>query len=458
MSQPQTNFATDLYIGFMRTTVTTGSVTFYDPNVLITTESTTNSTFSITRADGDVESIDTNVTSVLAPADLALAHNLITLDGNTRENGILVTSNGAPISAVVYPYDFQGISDAFLALPCHDTLMGSNYEYYAVAFKGVESSGIHSQIMLVGCRPSTNITITPTQTITIPSDLNGGSNSVTLSPGQSHSFFLNSLETFLITSNTSDLTGTRIVSNKPLTVTSGSDCARVPQTSNSCEYLVEQIPPTATWGYNFVLVPFRGRETGQYYKVVTSQDNTVMKLTCKNDSLTRDITLSSAGDFSFFFTAADVYCSLESNGSIIVVQVALGHSGDGKGDPVMILVAPLDEFVPSVNFQSLRVKGTFRHYVNVMVSDEDFSPSMIQYDNGIVASNTDCNWQPVFGSNSQILGWGCNFEITAGQSHNMRHTGADGRVFVMVYGFRELTSVTRAYGYPAGLALDYHLR
>ena len=307
----------------------------------------------------------TGVTNVKTPADLLLAKNLITLDGTVRENGVLVTSNDAPVSAVVYPYDFQGVTDAYLALPCQDVLIGrSNYEYFAVAFEGVPSAGYHSEILLVGCRANTNITITPTQTITIPSDLTAGSSSVTLSPGQSHSFSLGSQETFLITSTTSDLTGTRIVSDKPLTVTSGNDCAKVPLVSEDCEYVVEQIPPTATWGNEFVLVPFRGRETGQYYKIVSSKDNTLLKLTCKNDSLTRELTLPSAGDFQFFFTAADVYCSLESNNPILVVQVALSHGGDSKGDPIMILVAPLDEFIQSVNFQSLRFIGTFKHYVN----------------------------------------------------------------------------------------------
>ena len=455
MSQSQTNLATNLYIGMMRTTVTTGTATFYDPNVLILTESPTNSTISITRADGTVES--TGVTNVKTPADLLLAKNLITLDGTVRENGVLVTSNDAPVSAVVYPYDFQGVTDAYLALPCQDVLIGrSNYEYFAVAFEGVPSAGYHSEILLVGCRANTNITITPTQTITIPSDLTAGSSSVTLSPGQSHSFSLGSQETFLITSTTSDLTGTRIVSDKPLTVTSGNDCAKVPLVSDDCEYVVEQIPPTATWGNEFVLVPFRGRETGQYYKIVSSKDNTLLKLTCKNDSLTRELTLPSAGDFQFFFTAADVYCSLESNNPILVVQVALSHGGDSKGDPIMILVAPLDEFIQSVNFQSLRFIGTFKHYVNVMVSSDHFNHAMILYDNA--TNSADCNWQPVFGSTSSILGWGCNFEIAAGEVHNMRHTSPDGLLFVMVYGFRELTSVNRAYGYPAGLALDYHLR
>lgn len=435
----------------MRTTVTAGDSTFYNPNVLITTTSSSNVSFSITRADGTVEK--SGFISASTPADLELQNSLITLKENQRNDGILVSSE-EPISAVVYPYDFQGVTDAYLALPCQDVLIGrSNYEYFAVSFEGISTSEYHSQILLVGCRSNTSITITPTQSISIPSNPTASSSPpVHLSPGQSHSFVLNDQQTLLINSSTSDLTGTRIVSDKPLSVTSGNDCARVPPGSMGCEFLVEQIPPTATWGTEFILVPFSGRETGQYYKVVASKSDTLLRVTCRNDSTTRDLNLASAGDFAFFHT--DSSCSLESNNPILVVQVALSYQGDSKGDPTMILVAPTDEYVQSVNFQSLRVEGTFKHYINVMVSVVHYQADMILYDN----AQSPCNWQPVIGSASTIVGWGCSFEITPGVVHNMRHEASDGVLFVMVYGFRENTAVYRAYGYPAGLALDYHLR
>ena len=325
---------------------------------------------------------------------------------------------------IVYPYDFQGVTDAYLALPCQDVLIGrSNYEYFAVAFEGVPSAGYHSEILLVGCRANTNITITPTQTITIPSDLTAGSSSVTLSPGQSHSFSLGSQETFLITSTTSDLTGTRIVSDKPLTVTSGNDCAKVPLVSEDCEYVVEQIPPTATWGNEFVLVPFRGRETGQYYKIVSSKDNTLLKLTCKNDSLTRELTLPSAGDFQFFFTAAR--CLLLSG----VKQSHTCCPGGFKSwwRQQRRSYHDISSSTGRVHTICQLPIVAIHWYIQALcerdgVSDH-FNHAMILYDNA--TNSADCSWQPVFGSTSSILGWGCNFEIAAGEvaQHATHFTG-----------------------------------
>ncbi len=63
---------------------------------------------------------------------------------------------------------------------------------------------------------------------------------------------LNSIETYQIESDT-DLTRTRITSSKPLSAFSGSDCAEIPQGIRYCDHLVEQVPPTVTWGLKFLV-------------------------------------------------------------------------------------------------------------------------------------------------------------------------------------------------------------
>ena len=50
-----------------------------------------------------------------------------------------------------------------------------------------------------------------------------------------------------------DLTRTRITSSKPLSAFSGSDCAEIPQGIRYCDHLVEQVPPTVTWGLKFLV-------------------------------------------------------------------------------------------------------------------------------------------------------------------------------------------------------------
>ena len=454
-AQPQTNYATELYVGFMRTIVPVGHITLYNPRLLVGTTSQTNLTVTVTRADGMEES--TGKTSSGASTVFNLSNDLIVLNAESqfRQKGLLVSSASNPISAVAFAFDFQGATDAFLVLPCHAVLIDrADYEYFAVSFQG--ANGYHSEVLLTGCDDNTNVTVTPSQSISIPSDPSIQSSPlINLSPGQSHTFFLHAQQTLLISTTTSDLTGTRVTSNRPISVTSGNDCRGIPVNNANCEYLVEQIPPTATWGNVFILPPFLGRETGQFYKVVSSMDNTLVKRTCSNDSITTDFTLASAGSFEFFHTGKSIYCSLESNKPILVVQVALSFVEGDTGDPTMILVAPMDEYLQSFRFQSLPSLGTFKHYINVMVPIQHYNSTQILYDGAV---NPSCIWRPVIGAGSTIIGWGCNYEISPDVTHTVRHAAPDGKLFVMVYGFREKSNVHRAYGYPAGLALDYHVR
>ena len=62
----------------------------------------------------------------------------------------------------------------------------------------INSVGLISEVLLVGCDDSTELTITPTQTIQIPSDLVRGDNySVTVT---SYTVTLDKLQTFLLSS------------------------------------------------------------------------------------------------------------------------------------------------------------------------------------------------------------------------------------------------------------------
>ena len=156
-----------------------------------------------------------------------------------------------------------------MAYPCQD-ISGAPYEYYIVS-RNSSSSQTKSEFLLVGCEDDTTITITPTQTVSIPKDTQSSSSTLTsIFSGVSKQITLNKMQTLLIGKSSTDLTGSRIVSNKPLTVISGHECGNV-LSGSPCEHLTEQIPPSTTWGRKFLLVPFGGRNNGQYYKVVSSR-------------------------------------------------------------------------------------------------------------------------------------------------------------------------------------------
>ena len=57
------------------------------------------------------------------------------------------------------------------------------------------------------------------------------------------------------------LSGTIITSDKPIAVFGGINAPTSLMDSPACDYFVEELPPTNTWGRNFVTVPLATRLT-----------------------------------------------------------------------------------------------------------------------------------------------------------------------------------------------------
>ena len=237
-----------------------------------------------------------------------------------------------------------------MAYPCQD-ISGAPYEYYIVSTNS-SSSQTKSQFLLVGCEDDTTITITPTQTVSIPKDTQSSSSTLTsIFSGVSKQITLNKMQTLLIGKSSTDLTGSRIVSNKPLTVISGHECGNV-LSGSPCEHLTEQIPPSTTWGRKFLLVPFGGRNNGQYYKVVSSQANTTVVRTCNSVFTTK--TLSIAGSSFTFFTSSDTYCFMVSNKPLLVSQLGIAKQFS-IGGPIIFILPSLDQYTNRYSFFSLKI-------------------------------------------------------------------------------------------------------
>ena len=137
----------------------------------------------------------------------------------------------------------QYTADAYLALPCSKMAV-DEYEYYGISYN-IITSYHPSVILLVACENEAVVEF----------------NSSTIT--------LNSMETYQIESD-NDLTGTRITSSKPLSVFSGSECAYIPRSINYCDHLVEQVPPTVTWGSKFFVASLEGRSSGERIRVLSA--------------------------------------------------------------------------------------------------------------------------------------------------------------------------------------------
>ena len=248
---------------------------------------------------------------------------------SSRFKGIHVyTINGGDISVLVVNDQHNTIGD-YLAYP-YQVFPLSQYQYYAVS-TGTLLSGSLSEVLLVGNEDNTTVTVVPTQTVTVPVDIQTNSGSRTVAAGSSFTFTIHRMQTFLIGVPGLDISGTSIISDKPLTVISGHECGNIPLIC-CCQHITEQIPPTVTWGTNFFLTPYFGHSVGPYFKVVASESQTTLILTCTlNNSLSSNTTyLELAGDVVTFESLSNSsYCYIESDKPILVTQ--LGPSG-GKNN------------------------------------------------------------------------------------------------------------------------------
>lgn len=394
------------------------------------------------------------------------AHHMVTLSYSelvvtdsvytNREKGIHIHADGEGMIFVVLntvtPY--SGGFANLLTYPCPKEQQ-EKYEYYAVST--TSQTSLKSQVLLVACEDNTEVTVTPTTDVTLPLDTQTiDSPLVAISAGDNHTFTLNQMQTFLLYSSapSADITGSNIVSTKPLTVISGHQCGNVPISYSFCEQLAVQVPPVTTWGTDFLLTPFAGRTSGQYYKIVTSRANTTITYKCgSSDTVSSDLT--DPGASLLFSTTPSTYCYLHSSKSILVVQLATGGSittgGDNLGDPVMTMVAPLQQYVTNMTFLTIDSIGAATHSISIAVvaNDSQSSPWGILLDD----LPLNCEWTEMQDSDGCIVGYGCTLSLINSGPHSVSSAEANTLFSAIVHGFVSSPHL-QGYAYLSGLALQ----
>lgn len=271
------------------------------------------------------------------------------------------------------------------------------------------------------------------------------STTVTIAPGTlSHEITLNKMQTLLVFS-INDLSGTNIISNKPLTVISGHECGNIPLSEAGCEPLAIQVPPIATWGTRFLLAPFAGRDGPQAFKAVSSKADTDYVYTCDSESRFAPET-----SILSFFSAS--YCYLQSTDPIFLTELSFGGSIDRKGDPSISIISPIDQYVNTITFVSLPSSDFLLNYISVTVAMEHYTPENILLDGEAI----DCEWQEIVDMDSNIVGYGCSKAVSSDsgnpKKHTVSHSGENGLLSVLVYGFNSFPG--QGYSYLAGQVLE----
>lgn len=312
-------------------------------------------------------------------------------------------------------------TDAYLALPV-DIL---NVFYFVMSYTSISDDKNQSQFAIVSPYDDVTVTITPSV------NTEGGRRA-----NVPFSVVLNRGDVYQVQAYKDyDLTGSVIQSTLPVSVFGGNSCAYVPLGYGYCDHLVEQLPPLNTWGSSFVTFPLKGRENGDSFRMLASQNGTVLKINGFK------VTTLNFGDY--YETVLKNSVQITSTNPILVMQYSNGNDYDpniaSNGDPFMMLIPPTEQFMPFYTF-STPGSGFPTNYVSITIPSSGISSLWLD---GKQINST--LFKQI--SNTDYYGAGIYIEIG---SHTIENK--NGIPFgIYSYGFWDDDS----YGYAGGLSLEY---
>ncbi|XP_038055609.1 IgGFc-binding protein-like [Patiria miniata] len=318
--------------------------------------------------------------------------------------------------------------DGFTVLPVSS--LGT--EYYVASY----TPSLRSQIVIVAIDDETEVEIELSNTV-MYKDRNVKGGDTILVDAQQHDAFL--------LSGRMDLTGTRIYarSNHPIAVLSGNRCAFLPIGVNSCDHLVEMLPPFSQWGRQFVVMPFIGRSTGIIYRVIGGRDGTEITVNSQRMRVNQEHYL----EFELAVGQSDFVES--HNHPVQVVQYTKGYDADGvSGDPAMSIVPPMEQSLNTVRFPTYNTTKdmqTVHNYVNIYAPCAEMYYGNLTMDGVVIRELVSAEQRIVRVDSSAYCGVG--LYLTHGV-HTIAPAAQGGESFIaLAYGFADMNS----FAWPVGL-------
>ena len=266
-----------------------------------------------------------------------------------------------PIAVYGLSHRYQ-TTDTYLAYPV--TVLGNKYR--VMGYKWL-ANDLLSQMAVIAVEDNTTVTITPT------TKTKGGKPA-----GRPFKIKMDQGEVYQVIpefnpSRPSDLTGSLVEADKPVAVFSGHNCAYVPNNRfKACNLLVEQMPPLRSWGRQFFVGTLAGRQSSVIRVLAKDEETEIFENNKKVATL-------NAGQF-YENPNLKAHTMMTSTKPVLVSQFSKGYtapdpitgSADSVGDPMMIIVAPTEQFLDGYRFAT-PVKGSWEHYINIIVPTESIS-------------------------------------------------------------------------------------
>lgn len=353
---------------------------------------------------------------------------------------------------------YQYSSDAFLALPV--SALGT--EYIVASYADVANNTeqyLPSQTAIVAAFDNTKVRFTLGGTLTTQTV--GG-----LQPGKSKDIVLNKGDVFHVSSlgEGADLSGSKIVADKPVGVVSGNFCAYVPVGTPSCDHLVEMEIPTHTWGKEYVVTKFFGRTKNSFVKIMAKEPNTQIYRNGEKIGVIQQAGGISGVGFLEMRVAdgpADNFI-ISADKPISVTQFNIGQADDNvPSDPFQMVLTPTDHYVNEMVFTTPGMSdgsGFATNYVNIAFELDSTNTLPDDFAFGMTSAMTgEVKWETIvarFGSffhavPSSVGDKRYGIKVLKLPQDGVYSLRCSSKFSAYSYGFSSFDS----YGYPAGASL-----
>ncbi len=276
-------------------------------------------------------------------------------DDGVESKGVRVQATG---DIAVFGYSGQVYNQAsYLALP----VAGLGYEYMAACYTDAGDGTPPGHFLVLAAENDTNVTVVPSDDYGDRSA--GAAYSVKLDQGQIYR--LGGLQS----GTTYDLTGSRICSDKPVAVYIGAPGGYFPGNICCSDAIVDQAPPLTDLGTDYMIVPYKDRDMGDFVRIVAANDDTQIRI---DGTLAAVLNRGEFHDANLF-----VPVHVTSSRPVMVAQFMKSEETDYMyGDPELMVVTPTGKFLS--NYLAMTDdSSTWFNYSNIVVPTDSVGSLLV---------------------------------------------------------------------------------
>ena len=167
---------------------------------------------------------------------------------------------------------------------------------------------------------------------------------------------LNSRESVFLKTCThdSDITGTRVLSNNPISVVVGSQRVFIPRTFKGSpeapSLIIEQLLPVSSWGCVYVVPPFHQAANGWEISITAFHTQARVDLSDCGVHQPNPLFIDEGNKFQMSSNDTNSLCIITTDHPVQVIQYMASSEENQPGDASMLVIPPVDDFHSNVTF------------------------------------------------------------------------------------------------------------